>query len=73
MKDFWNREVLRVRYFKQRFEIREEELKKQKAKKDIELAEVITLQKTVRNLLRTYQRHVIHFIQKQIGQPTRRR
>ena len=34
MNDFWNREVLRVKYFKHRFEIREEESKQLKAKKD---------------------------------------
>lgn len=30
MSDFWKREVLRVKYFKKRFEIREEDSKKQK-------------------------------------------
>lgn len=42
MNDFWNREVLRVRYFKRRFEIREEEFKKLKEKKDQEQAEEVT-------------------------------
>lgn len=47
MNEFWKREVLRVKYFKQRFEIREEEFKRLKQKKDLETAEDSTSSKTV--------------------------
>ncbi|EGR33375.1 hypothetical protein IMG5_055180 [Ichthyophthirius multifiliis] len=39
MKEFWNREVLRVNYFKVRFQNREEEFKKEKEFKDFLQAE----------------------------------
>lgn len=40
MNDFWNREVLRVRYFKRRFEVREDDFKKQKDNKEEATEEV---------------------------------
>ncbi|KAL4510230.1 hypothetical protein ABPG72_010423 [Tetrahymena utriculariae] len=69
MNDFWNREVLRVRYFKHRFEIREEEFKKLKEKKDQEVAEeAITTQKVESNvdedeeLEKEYQEQALQYI-----------
>ena len=50
MNDFWNREVLRVKYFKHRFEIREEESKQLKAKKDQDLSEEVSNPKVVNTI-----------------------